>query len=306
MDSEHAIKNLQQLFYYSNPANKLTKTELFYGVDLYYLNFGSNPMHLKHESFDNIVQINYCKTGQLRWKMKSRNSIYLNHGDFSLHTMKACTESLMEFPQGFYECLTICIDFEKLKTAPLQLFKNNYSLSFLYDKFCSGTKITSLASTRSTETIFESFYNLPTTNTLNFARLKFYELMILLENTEPDAAALLKEYTPDNVAIIQQVHDYLLQNTGKRITIEELARLYSMNTTSLKAAFKSIYGMSIGAYAKKQRLLYAARLLADSNLSIAEVAAASGYNSQSKFSAAFKALFNILPSDYRKTKNSGL
>lgn len=305
MDSEHAIKNLQQLFYYSNPENKLSKTELFPGVDLYYLSFGKNPMHLKHESFDSIVQINYCKTGQLRWKMKSGNSIYLNHGDYSLHTMKACTESLMEFPQGFYECLTFCIDFEKLKTAPLQLFNKTYSLSFLYDKFCGGTKITSLASSHSSETIFESLYNLPSASALNFARLKFCELMILLENTKTAAAPLLKEYTPDNVAVIQQIHDYILENTDRRITIEDLAHIYSMNTTSLKAAFKSIYGMSIGAYAKEQRLLHAASLLTGSNLSVAEVAAACGYNSQSKFSAAFKALFKLLPSDYRKTKNSG-
>lgn len=305
MDSEHAIKNLQQLFYYSNPANKLTKTELFYGVDLYYLNFGSNPMHLKHESFDNIVQINYCKTGQLRWNMKSGSRIYLNYGDYSLHSMQACTQSLMEFPQGFYKWLTICIDLAKLKTSPLKLFGDIFDVNQLCQKFCQSNKIASLAGNNKTETIFEVFYNLPDENTLDYARLKFYELLILLQNTKLSPQALLPEYTAGNEAVIREIHGLLQQNISKRVTIKELALRHHLNTTTLKAAFKNIYGVSIGAYAKEQRLRYAAKLLDETNLSISEIAKNCGYKSQSKFTSAFKALFKILPSEYKKRKNSG-
>ena len=44
----------------------------------------------------------------------------------------------------------------------------------------------------------------------------------------------------------------------------------------------------------------AASLLRTSDLSVAEIAQAVGYDSPSKFSAAFKAFFHILPKEYRK------
>ena len=44
----------------------------------------------------------------------------------------------------------------------------------------------------------------------------------------------------------------------------------------------------------------AARMLIESNMNIAEIAQAVGYDSQSKFTAAFKAYFKVLPREYRK------
>ena len=305
MDKEHTIKNIQQLIYYNGADNNLAKTELFIGVDLYYLNFGSNPVHLRHEKIDSIIQINYCKAGQLRWNMKSGSRIYLNYGDYSLHSMQACTQSLMEFPQGFYKGLTICIDLAKLKTSPLKLFGDIFDVNQLCQKFCESNKITSLAGNNKTETIFEGFYNLPDEYTLNYARLKFYELLILLQNTKLSPQALLPEYTAGNEAVIREIHGLLQQNISKRVTIKELALRHHLNTTTLKTAFKNIYGVSIGAYAKEQRLRYAAKLLDETNLSISEITKNCGYKSQSKFTSAFKALFKILPSEYRKRKNSG-
>ena len=44
----------------------------------------------------------------------------------------------------------------------------------------------------------------------------------------------------------------------------------------------------------------AAKLLRESDLSIAGVAQAVGYDSQSKFTAAFKEHFSLLPTAYRR------
>ena len=87
---------------------------------------------------------------------------------------------------------------------------------------------------------------------------------------------------------------------GERITIEELSRQYLMNPTTLKAAFKEVYGTSIAAHMKQHRMERAAKLLRETNMSVAEIAQAVGYDSQSKFSAAFKACYQVLPREYRK------
>ena len=99
---------------------------------------------------------------------------------------------------------------------------------------------------------------------------------------------------------ITQIHDYLLSNLDKRITIEELSRKFLMNPTTLKLKFKDIYGHSIAAHIKEHRMEKAAKLLLESDASIAEIASLVGYTSQSKFSTAFSESYGMLPLEYRK------
>lgn len=87
---------------------------------------------------------------------------------------------------------------------------------------------------------------------------------------------------------------------SERYTIEELAKEYLINPTTLKAVFKSVYGNSIAAHVKEHRMEYAAKLLSDSGLSLAEISRSVGYENQSKFTAAFKAYYGVLPKEYRK------
>ena len=51
---------------------------------------------------------------------------------------------------------------------------------------------------------------------------------------------------------------------------------------------------------KEYRIRQAAVLLRESQESIASVARRVGYESQSKFTSAFKSVMDILPTDYRK------
>ena len=68
---------------------------LYPGIALCYLTFSTDSFSVQHKALSHIIQINYCKAGQMMWEMKNGNRIYLNPGDFSLHTMKACTDSVL-------------------------------------------------------------------------------------------------------------------------------------------------------------------------------------------------------------------
>lgn len=107
-------------------------------------------------------------------------------------------------------------------------------------------------------------------------------------------------YLEDQVSIIKEVHRYLTENLSKRITIEEIARRFGMNPTTLKSVFKDVYGTAIAAHIKEHRMEKAAQLLSQTDLSINQIAQEVGYESQSKFSAAFKESFKQSPMDYRK------
>ena len=102
--------------------------------------------------------------------------------------------------------------------------------------------------------------------------------------------------------IIRHVHDELTKNLSERITIEELSRKYLMNTTTLKRCFKQVYGETIAAHMKKHRMEEAATLLLKTQQDIASIAQAVGYESQSRFTAAFKETYGELPTEYRKRR----
>lgn len=106
-------------------------------------------------------------------------------------------------------------------------------------------------------------------------------------------------FMENQVEAIKKVHDKLTENLSERITIEELAKEFYMNPTTLKTVFKDVYGESIAAHIKEHRMEKAAELLASTDLSINEIAQKVGYESQSKFSATFKDFYSKTPLEYR-------
>ena len=276
---------------------------LYPGIELCYLTISTDSFSVQHKAMPHIIQINYCKAGQIMWEMKSGNRIYLNPGDFSLHTMKACTDSVLTFPNSMYQGLSIYIDLQAASDNPPELLGNSDIFeSILPEKFCRNDSPAFLAGNEQAESIFSGFYNQPETLMLPYQKIKVLELLLYLAKMEFTPQNKLAEYQFELTETIREIHDKLLQNMEQRITIEELSRQYLINPTTLKNAFKSVYGTSIAAHIKEHRMEQAAKMLKETNRSIAEIARAVGYDSQSKFTAAFKAYFMVLPKEYRKNK----
>ena len=103
-----------------------------------------------------------------------------------------------------------------------------------------------------------------------------------------------------NEIIVKNIHDYLLQNLSKRISIEEVAKRFLINPTTLKKLFKELYGESVATHIKKHRMENAADLLRATTQSVGSIALSVGYESQSRFTTAFFQTYGILPTDYRK------
>ena len=104
--------------------------------------------------------------------------------------------------------------------------------------------------------------------------------------------------------IVKRVHDHLLEHLGERITIEELSKNFHINPTTLKKEFRKHYGSSIAAHINEHRMEHAAALLSEGERSVAEIAAAVGFASQSRFCEAFKMKYQLPPSEFKtKFKN---
>ena len=103
----------------------------------------------------------------------------------------------------------------------------------------------------------------------------------------------------EHIKKIKEIHGFLLENIDKRYTIEELAKKFYMNPTTLKTVFKSVYGVSIATHINRHRMEKGAELLSKTEMSVAEISSVVGYESQSKFTQTFKSVYGLSPTEYR-------
>lgn len=286
----------------SNSENCIKSIELFHGIELSYLTLNSDKVSIQHPALDHVLEINYCRKGRIGWEMGNGNNVYLGQKDFSLHTLKTCADSSISLPNGTYEGLTVSIDLNELtRNPPDILVGTEITGDYLYDKFCKETSVTSFAGNEQSERIFLGFYNKSKNLSLSYQKIKVLELILYLSELRVDIKNRLTEYQSEQIEIIREIHEQLTKHMEQRFTIEALSKQYLMNPTTLKSIFKSVYGNSIAAHIKEHRMERAAKLLLTTDLSIAEIAEQVGYDSQSRFTAAFKTFSGKLPKDYRNS-----
>ena len=103
---------------------------------------------------------------------------------------------------------------------------------------------------------------------------------------EPETMSTASAYLyKEQAECVQQVHQYLVEHLDSRVTQAELAQRYHISLTSLKGAFKQVYGLPINTYLRRCRVQHAEQLLFTTDLSILEIAQRVGYDSPSRFAA---------------------
>lgn len=95
-------------------------------------------------------------------------------------------------------------------------------------------------------------------------------------------------------AAINAMHE----NPAAPWTLPQLAQRAGMSRTTFAVKFKKMVGVSPMEYLARWRMTRASDRLTQSNDSVAEIAYAVGYESESAFSAAFKRLMGRSPRSY--------
>lgn len=276
---------------------------LFPGIELVYLSLTGDALPAYPKESDDIMVIHHCQSGRIGWITENGNYVYLGAGDFLIHTMKQYTGSEISLPNDHYEGIAIYIDLQEMTHHPPELLLGTgITGEALYERLCQNRTFVSLTGNEQTEAIFQFFYRQPENMQLAYQRVKVLELLLYLFQAKNISSQCMTEYQAEQIEVIRKIHEHMLNCLDQRFTIEELSRQYLMNPTTMKALFKSIYGNSIAAHMKEHRMQKAAKLLLESEMSIAEIALAVGYDSQSKFSNAFKDFFQMLPKEYRKKR----
>ncbi|MGN0697491.1 MAG: helix-turn-helix transcriptional regulator [Ruminiclostridium sp.] len=92
------------------------------------------------------------------------------------------------------------------------------------------------------------------------------------------------------------------ENTGKRLTVQQIADATGYDRSHLHRLFKAEIGIGIHEYISAVRMNAAKGMLKDGTHSIADIASLLGFSSQSHFCRAFSEAVGVTPKEFRDGK----
>lgn len=119
-------------------------------------------------------------------------------------------------------------------------------------------------------------------------------------------AAVLETRNPDLIALVRQMQE----NIEEPLSMEDLAARAGYSRRHVERLFNRTLGQSPARFYLNLRLDHGRSLLADTDLSLSEVAVAAGFGDKAHFAKAFRARFGVPPSRFghrrRMKAGSGL
>lgn len=234
------------------------------------------------------------------WIMQGGRSIYLGQGDVSFHMMDCCTVSGITLPLGHYSGIALFVDLN-MAAQPFAetLNLSDVDLPAWAEKFCRGGEVTVWPGAAEIADMFALLPRVKSEYRQAYFKLKAQEILLFLAVYGVPHLKTAESCEERYMEIIKKIHAKITGSWQEHYTIEQLAREHSINASVLKKVFKMVYGKPMAQYMKEYRMRKAAALLVAGSSSVAEIAAAAGYGSQSKFAAAFKQVMQLAPSEYR-------
>jgi AraC family transcriptional regulator len=99
---------------------------------------------------------------------------------------------------------------------------------------------------------------------------------------------------------LQRVTAYIRDHASQDLTLEVLAQQTGFSSSHFARLFRQTTGESPHQVVRRERLVLAQRLLASTNLPLAQVAAESGFGNQSYFTRVFTSFLRVTPLAYRR------
>lgn len=136
---------------------------------------------------------------------------------------------------------------------------------------------------------------------LVYALLKKHERLMTPVGRE-DTVSLAEK--TDLIRELGPTLNYISGNYTEAITVDDIVQVAKMSKSNLQRKMIALTGRAPLQYVHHLRMNYAAVLLSNSGSTVAEIAAAVGYNISS-FNRQFMKKYGVTPSEWRKKRNGG-
>lgn len=101
--------------------------------------------------------------------------------------------------------------------------------------------------------------------------------------------------------LFHEIEEYIIDHLQEPLKpVYELASHFNTNEHKIKTGFKEIFGVTPFQYHREQRIELSKILIANTELSLKEIALKMGFNSYPQFSQHFKNYTEISPRDFKK------
>lgn len=133
------------------------------------------------------------------------------------------------------------------------------------------------------------------------ARAYFLETLHHLARHFRAAEVLRDQFARQHVKTnrLRKLFEHIERNYAARISLPEAAAMTGLSRPQFHAVFKKSTGLTLVDYLTQVRLTHAARLLRETDRSIAEIATQAGFADQSYFDRRFRRHFGLTPRQYR-------
>ncbi len=106
-----------------------------------------------------------------------------------------------------------------------------------------------------------------------------------------------------NAEVLINALDYIEENIASDIMISAIADECFVSVSNLQKTFKYAFGVSVKEYILRRRFSCAAKDLVGSEESILDIALKYGYSNAESFTRGFRKVWDITPSEFRKTRH---
>lgn len=282
----------------------MTVYDVFPGVMLSFNDFHMAHYESTYVASRQMLAIDHCREGRMEYAVGANTVGYTGAGDMKLDLRKQHT-GIFRFPSSHYHGLTVAFDLDTVSTSlPSEVREFPVTPEHIITRWQLGNYPKVVHGVDVMEHIFSEMYRIPEKIRIPYFKVKILEMLLYLDTISIPAEDGERPYFyHSQVEKVKAIHDFLLENLSENFTQEELSRRFDLPLTAMKTCFRSAYGASMGAWLTDYRMNRAAELLiGDSKAGIAEIGGMVGYDSASKFAAAFKKTMKLTPSEYRRER----
>ena len=101
------------------------------------------------------------------------------------------------------------------------------------------------------------------------------------------------------ISQVESIAIYIARNYRNHIKVSDIGKAVGLHPDYANAIFKKAFGRTLMEYITEERILHAQRELLTTGKSITEIAFECGFNTISRFNAAFMKINRCTPRNYR-------
>ncbi len=282
-------------------TGEISVYQVFPGIELVYNDIHMTYCNQSQTGLKNTIEINHCREGRYECSFGENSCCYMAEGDLTIGSVMR-KKSSSNFPLSHYHGITITISLDELEEDVCRIMELlDIDLQKIKQYIVDGNRCCIMRANPSIEHIFSELYFVREQRKSGYMKIKILEMLLFLSDLDTRQEVIQTEYySQKQVSLIKEIADFITKDITRHYTIEQLAEKYNISPTALKKCFRGVYGSSVYAYLRMYRLQTTARLLEETALPITEIAAKTGYDNPNKLSSAFKQIYGVSPTDFRK------